>query len=634
MRPFLASFFLLASAFAQTLLLPQEAEVGKEVLLEGKDLPTGEYPLVVEGPKGLQTTVRVQDGSFRLPFTPEAPGLYRVRFLLPSGALEGSFTAVQAGGAPLEPQLTEEGLSYGGLRLSLPKAGWKGPVLWEGRVLLAAESLVLEVLPTGEVHYHFAPGPVQALRPGEAVLKGDRVLPIPFPFLPFSGEEKDLEALKPLLLALNPPRPWPYWAYWTQDPLTLSEEDLRAYGEDLYRRGHRPELFYSQKPIQAWKEAVLAHLKDQPEAAIRLTEALLRYTPLFPGSLAFFRKVAQALEAQGHPDLALSIRERAKVVGTWGLPNLEGLLFWVKVLLLSYAALFLYLFLAYLPAQRAHLTPIGGFFLGFFRHPLIRLRHLHLAYASFGERLLLLLLFLLGLGGLLLYGLDAKLRPLLTEGPLAQGTLRSEAVRDWLSTQPKTPFAEALLGYSLLSENPKEAARLLKEAPPLPFALALRGREGLAQAYRRAPLMGPVRSSLGLGEDAWGAREAAPSQRTLYGILLLSELSKLRDDFLRGFTTLPLPLSTWSRILLGVLVFLLLVYHLFTFFLPRPKGRLSPALLPQVLIPGSLAFTSGWGLLLLLLAAYGALVASQTLWPLLLAYVLHALGLLLRWRRG
>ncbi|MER3451350.1 MAG: hypothetical protein C4300_04125 [Thermus sp.] len=633
MRLLLLLLAFYALGFAQTLLLPKEAQVGQEVFLEGKGLPAGEYPLVVEGPKGLQTTVRTQEGGFRIPFTPEAPGSYRVRLLLPVGALEGRFDVVQPGPPP-EPQLTEEGLVYRGLHLSLPKAEWKGPVLWGDKVLLAAGSLVLEVLPTGEVRYHFAPGPVQALRPGEVVLPGDRVLPIPLPFIPFSGEEKDLEALKPLLMALNPPRPWPYWAYWTQDPLDLSEEDLKAYGEDLYRRGHRPELFFSQKPIQAWKEAALTHLKDRPEAAIRLTEALLRYPPLFPGSLTFFKTVARTLEAQGRPDLALSIRERTKMVKTWGLPSLEGLLFWTKVLFLSYGVLFLYLFLAYLPAQKAHLAPIGGFFLGFFRHPLIRLRHLHLAYATFGEKLLIFLLFLLGLSGLVLYSLDAKLRPLLTEGPLAQGTLRSEEVRDWLATRPKTPFTAALLGYSLLPENPKEASRLLQEAPPFPFVLALGSGESLAEAYRKAPLMGPVRSSLHLGEDAWGAREPAPSQRTLYGILLLAELFSFQDDFLKSFAALPLPFSPLGRVLLGLAVFLLLLYHLFTFFLPRPKGPFFPPFLLKVLVPGSLAFASGWGVVLLLLAAYGALVFSQTPWPLLAAYALHALSLLFSRRGG
>lgn len=624
-------FASFTSALAQTLLLPKEARVGEEVLLEGRDLPPGEYPLVVEGPQGLEATVQVQEGGFRLPFTPKEPGAYRVRLLLPGGALEGSFLAVAPEAAP--PRLTEEGLVWGSLRLSLPQAEWKGPVLQGDRVLLAAASLVLEVFPTGEVRHHFAPAPVQALRPGEVVLKGDRVLPLPFPFLPFEGGPEDLEALKGLLQALNPPRPWPYWAYWTQDPLDLSEEDLRAYGEDLYRRGHRPELFFSQAPVRAWAEAARAHLRDRPEAAFRLAEALLRYTPLFPGASGFFEEVAQALEAQGRPELALSVRERARVVATWGLPDLEGLLFPVQVLLLGYGALFLYLLLAYLPAQRAHLAPIGGFFGGFLRHPLLRLRHLHLAYASFGERLLLLALFLLGLGGLLLYGLDAKVRPLLTEGPLAQGTLRSEAARDWLAAKPKTPFSEALLGYALLAENPKEGARLLRQAPPFPFVLALRGGEGLAEAYRKAPLMGPVRSALGLGEDAWGPREAAPSQRTLYAALLLSELSQFGSDFLKSFTSLPLPFPGWGRVLAGVLAFFLLLYHLLTFFLPRPRGQFKPPLLLRVLVPGSLAFASGWGVVLLLLAVYGGLVFAQNPWPLLLAYALHALGLLLYWRR-
>ena len=73
--------------------------------------------------------------------------------------------------------------------------------------------------------------------------------------------------------------------------------------------------------------------------------------------------------------------------------------------------------------------PIGGYLGGFFRHPLLRLRHLHLAYAGLGERLLALLLFLATLAALLLYGLDAKARAALWAPPLDQGTLFTQIGR-------------------------------------------------------------------------------------------------------------------------------------------------------------------------------------------------------------
>lgn len=76
---------------------------------------------------------------------------------------------------------------------------------------MAQGLLVVEAgLKEEAVRYHFAPAKVLALRPGpEALLEGERVLPIPFPPVPFQGKEEDLKALRPLLLALNPPGPGP-----------------------------------------------------------------------------------------------------------------------------------------------------------------------------------------------------------------------------------------------------------------------------------------------------------------------------------------------------------------------------------------------------------------------------------------
>src|SRR5690606_35451916 len=121
-----------------------------------------------------------------------------------------------------------------------------------------------------------------------------------------------------------------------------------------------------------------------------LTLALLRYTPLFPGSEAFFREIAEALEAQGEVATALRLREALALSAPWRPPDLGFLAPAFFVLGTAYLALFLYLFLFYLPAQLKDLRPIGGYLGGFFRHPLLRLRHLHLAYAGLGERLLAL----------------------------------------------------------------------------------------------------------------------------------------------------------------------------------------------------------------------------------------------------
>lgn len=626
----------LGLALGQSLLLPDRAEVGAPLTLEGKDLPEGRFPLELSGPQGTRTLeVEVQGGRFRLPLVLEAPGEYRLRLILPSGPLEARLPVAPA----QAPELTQEGLRLPWGLLPLPQGPWLGPLVEGERVLVAQGLLVVEAsLKEPGARFHFAPKRVEALRPGPEAVMGDWVLPIPFPPLPFEGTEEDLKALLPLLQALKPPKPWPYYAYWTLDPKDLSQEDLLAYGQDLLQRGHRPELFHGQEGVVRMAQGARALAQEDPAQAQRLTEALLAYTPLFPGSLAFFQERAEALRAQGEPAKALRLEEAEKTLKTWLPPDLAFLPQATYALGLAYLALVLYLFALYLPAQVRDLRPIGGFLGGYLRHPLLRLRHLTLAYASLGERLLaLLLLVLLGLG-FLLYGLDQRAREAVTAPPLDRGTLRTQAALDWLKAKPPTPEVKALLGYALLPQSPKEAKTLLAEGS-YPFAKALLGEEApLAQAYREAPLEGPIRAALGLGQDPWGRREPGPSVRTLYLTLLSLELKAFLEDPLKGAARLALPLPERARPWAALGFVLVLLYHLLAFFLPRRRASLSEgwALAVRLLVPGSLGFASGLGLLLLLLAAFGLLRALEGQGPglLLLAYGLHLLTLLGSFRRA
>ena len=357
MRSFWPLLLLLALGvgLGQRLVLPEGAVAGGPLTLSGEGLPDGRYPLALEGPGGTRVEeVEVQGGRFALPLTLEAPGEYRVRLNLPSGALEGRFLLL----APTPPELTPEGLKLPWGLLPLPQGPWVGPLVEGERVYVAQGLLVVEAgLKEEAVRYHFAPAKVLALRPGpEALLEGERVLPIPFPPVPFQGKEEDLKALRPLLLALNPPRPWPYFAYWALPPETLSEEDLAAYGQDLRARGHRPELPFGQEGVLRMAEAARALLGEDPARAKALTLALLRYTPLFPGSEAFFREMAEALEAQGEVATALRLREALALSAPWRPPDLGFLAPAFFVLGTAYLALFLYLFLFYLPAQLKDLT--------------------------------------------------------------------------------------------------------------------------------------------------------------------------------------------------------------------------------------------------------------------------------------
>ncbi|MFN4233159.1 hypothetical protein [Thermus sp.] len=637
--PSWATGFLLAlglPVLGQSLVIPKEVQAGKPVVLEGRDLPEGRFPLVLEGPKGQETLeVEVQEGKFQRELHPQAPGEYRIRLSLPAGALEARFTVL----APATPELTQEGLKLPWGLLPLPPGDWLGPLVQGDRAYVAQGLLVVEAgLKENTLAFHFAPARILALRPGpEALLEGDWVLPIPFPRVPFEGKEEDLEVLGSLLEALKPPKPWPYFAYWTQDPATLTPEDLMAYGQDLLARGHRPELFFGQPAVARMAEASRSLRQKDPEKALLLAQTLLRYTPLFPGSLAFFRETALYLEAQGHPAQALRFREGEKFLRTWLPPQLSPLPSTLGTLGLAYLVLMLYLFLFYLPAQLKDLRPLGGYLGGFWKHPLLRLRHLHLAYASLGERVLALVLFLALSLGLLFQGLDAEVRERLLAPPVDQGTLRTQTAQDWLRSLPPTPEVKALLGYALLPEAPKEAQGLLREAS-LPFAQALRGDEtSLAQAYRQAPLEGPIRTALRLGEDPWGAREPGPTLRTLYLALLQVELKRLQEDPFRGFLRLATPLPQGVRPWAFAGFWLLLLYHLLTFLLPRCRTPVPPswALGVRLGVPGSLGFSSGLGLVLLLLFAYGllALLWGQGPTLLILAYGLHLLVLVLSLRR-
>lgn len=350
--------------------------------------------------------------------------------------------------------------------------------------------------------------------------------------------------------------------------------------------------------------------------------------------------MAEALEAQGEVATALRLREALALSAPWRPPDLGFLAPAFFVLGTAYLALFLYLFLFYLPAQLKDLRPIGGYLGGFFRHPLLRLRHLHLAYAGLGERLLALLLFLATLAALLLYGLDAKARAALWAPPLDQGTLFTPAAQEWARSLPPTPGAKALQGYTLLRDNPTQARALLREGAPLPFALALLGEKELVLAYEKAPWSGPVRSLLGLGADPWGPREPAPTLRTLYTLLLRAEARRLAEDPWRGFSQLPLPLPEGYRAWAFAALLLLALYHLLTFFLPRRQGQPSPAyaLFLRLLLPGSLGLGGGLGVVLLLLAAYGlwALLQGSSYLYLAAAYGLHLLLVLSSraWRRA
>lgn len=132
---------LLGAASAQTLQVPEKAQVGEAVVLEGRDLPPGRFPLRLEAPDGVETLeVAVEEGAFRLEYAPRVPGEHRLRLSLPSGVVEGRFLAL----SPVAPELTPEGLQLPWGLLPLPEGPWAGPLVQGERVYVAQGLLVLE----------------------------------------------------------------------------------------------------------------------------------------------------------------------------------------------------------------------------------------------------------------------------------------------------------------------------------------------------------------------------------------------------------------------------------------------------------------------------------------------------------
>ncbi len=115
------------------------------------------------------------------------------------------------------------------------------------------------------------------------------------------------------------------------------------------------------------------------------------------------------------------------------------------------------------------------------------------------------------------------------------------------------------------------------------------------------------------------------------------EVKRLQEDPFRGFVHLSTPLPDGVKPWAFAGFWLLLLYHLLTFLLPRRRAPVPPswALGVRLLVPGSLGFSSGLGIVLLLLAAYGLLALQEGQKPtlLILAYGLHLLVLVFSLRR-
>lgn len=633
LQRWLVLVLLLAVSFAlaQTLSAPPEGRTGSTLEISGESLPDGTYTLQVTSPAGTESVpVEAAKGAFKLSYTPKAAGTYQFRLALPDRTLEASSTVEAQSQAP---RLADGGLQVGNWRLPLP-GDWSEPLVVGSKAYLFRGPLVLEVdLSNPRIsNRYYPPAEVQAFEapaPGDAVptvqLEGGRRLKLDaLQGLPYEGRWQSLQVIRDLDQALevsgsrtldqSPAETRPYWHYLAQPPQRLTAQDLRAFGRDLLRRGHRPELPWGPAVmlwVGPWLEQMRAARAQGIEASLMWSDTLLAYLPQVPGGRQALFQQAAWLENQGRPDLALRYRAALRTLQSWEAPvRSSSVLALAGVVGGLFVLVALYLMLAYLPAQRRNLASVGGWLAGWFRNPLLRLRHTALAYASFPERGVLLALLLLLAGVVLVYGFARRTEALLADDAFTRGTLRSEAAQNLLRGLTDVPATRGLLAYALAHSDPAESQRLYRVAADWPAALLGRNDpKSLSQAFWAAPQYPAAQDVLGIGGDPWSQayrdagvpREGVPTLRSMWMAVTQAGLEDLRRDFLRTWSNVRIvdnPVVGWVS---GILLLLLLLHTLLSFFLPRPRGagdypnwRYGV----QLFFPGSPLYSQGWGVLL------------------------------------
>ncbi len=649
----MAGILLFGVTLAQSLTVPPEAQVGQPLEIRGADFPPGRYALKIESDTTTnEVDLETFNGNIATAWTPSIAGLYKISIQVGGRAVEAQTRVQAAPPAPaaqpsppqptaprpevVPPTLQPDGLVLGNWKLPL-KGEWIGPRLLGQRAFIARGPLVLEIdLQSPKVvAQHYPPGDVRALENDAEVtvlLEDGRRLGLgAFAGKPFEGKWENLAVIREYTQTLrtsgataldqSPTTQRPYWYYFSREAGSLSAADLEATGRDLLQRGHRPELAWGQgvmRWLQPWLIQIRAARSQGLDQSLVWSEFFLKYLPQVPGGRAMLWEQVGWLEAQGRPDLGQRYREALRQVVGWQNPlTSANMAAATWVLLGLYGLMLLYLTLMYLPAQLRGVRPSGGWLAGWLRHPLLRLRHSVLAYTTAGERTLLLLLFLLAALALLGWGFMARSETLIAQDSLTRGTLRSSAAQETLRGFANTASLRGLLAYAQAKENPNEAQRLYEAAPPWTYVLLGRGTpEAVAQAYRRAPSSAAVREVLGIGGDFWTpvyrdagvAREAVPTPRIITATVGLSGLQGLASDFLAVWRDLPIwpnPLWAWG---IAMAILLLTLYHLLCFFLPRPRGvgsNLAWRRGVQLFFPGSLTYSQGWGMIVLLLFAGG-----------------------------
>ncbi|WP_425146810.1 hypothetical protein [Deinococcus sp.] len=429
---------------------------------------------------------------------------------------------------------------------------------------------------------------------------------------------------------------------------SAADLSLDRAARDWAARGYDPALPVSQEALRAYGDPLLELNTLLSQNKLRRADAWIRYlrevSPRFEGYPAVYARYARMLDAQDRSGEADEWRQFSRRLSAGTLYNLGpgalpilrdafrvlalALLLAVLAALLSFAA-------HYWSVQGRDLAALGGRWRAWLLHPLSRARRVTLAYAGFGEKLVLVSL-LLGLlfvlsGWVWTSRVDARLHaPALNAGTYGgawfydgldrlelAGEARDIALIRGLAAQLDASAALARQSYS----------RALGSACVLNNQGVLAaGAENTAEArdsYRQALALDPglpaAAYNLGLHpsdpESAFQARFRPaqprlcyPDQQALIGALDLTPgsetLGLLRAPWvaLSGLPTgLPGPLQwLWIACLL-----LLLAACLLWLLVPRlPQATLAgrPGLyrLLALLLPGAALLEGAWGSVLLL----------------------------------
>ncbi len=434
----------------------------------------------------------------------------------------------------------------------------------------------------------------------------------------------------------------------------LADLALQKVRSKYAENGYDPGFAVSKEAMAAWgnpletaKSLFAANNPKRAEAWL----ALVRDTmPNFPGTGTAFLEYAAWLATQNRTGEARQIREFVTDLesntifrfGDAGLTRLSALaLAGAMVALVSFLLLHLVLRFKYWTQQSKDLASFGGRFGAISKAPLLRLRHSTIAYFTFTEKLVTLVMLCASLVGLGTWQYSLHAAQWLKQPFLNSGTAGGSGYYQALNDVP-APISEYLRGLGLqldnnldkASEAYRASSSIAGSANNLGVILAARGdNAGSQTSYQQAASLGSSVANQNLGSSIVGYRAAfhtahrkgsamleVPAARQLVELrfgTLETEFRRIVADPFNYWLAISFGLPAWAHQLLGALLLVVLVLSLLWLLIPRvATAKTAPRNFlyhfGAILIPGSGLADEVWGGLLLPPAvALGALLTIE-----------------------